>query len=75
MKDVSRLEGLHDSAVFVIVCFQSIHRLMLVGIELLADGIDSLRSKLRHVFNQLLVNQLEALAVIVVFLLLPMAYR
>src|SRR5580692_5762786 len=72
MEDVSRLERVYDGPILLIRRLEPIHRLMLMRIELLPDGIDSLRSKLRHIFNQLLVNQLEALAVILVFLLLPM---
>src|SRR5580698_10762894 len=72
MEDVSRLKRVHDRSILLIRRLEPIHRLMLMRIELLPDGIDSLRSKLRHIFNQLLVNQLDALAVILVFLLLPM---
>jgi len=46
MEERNWLECVHYRPVFVLRGFQAIHRLMLVRIELLADGIDSFHAKL-----------------------------
>ena len=67
VKNIARLKYLQNRAVILLGRFGAVHRLMEMRIELLADRIDALHAKAREVVHELLVNELEALAIIFVF--------
>src|SRR6266852_2703717 len=67
VKEIARLKGFKDNAVFVLGGFGAVHGLVEMRVELLADGVEALDAEAREIFEQLLVDQLEALAVIFVF--------
>ena len=66
VKNVTRLENLHDGAFGVIRGFHAIHRLMKMRVEEFAERIDALSSKTSYILNELLVNELETLAITVI---------
>src|ERR1700719_4853706 len=63
---VAGLIHLQDGAVFGLVGFRAIDCLMKMRIEMLADRLDALDAELGEVVEELLVDQLETLAVIFV---------
>src|SRR5208282_6114249 len=67
MEDIARLEDLQNRAVLVLKGFGTVHRLMDMRIKLLAQRIGALHAEARDVFHELLVNELEAFAIIFVF--------
>ena len=66
MKRISRLECFQNGAIFPVGRFGPIHGLMPMRIKTVTDGIKSFRSELGHVIQKLPVDQLEALAIILV---------
>src|SRR5580704_20863 len=66
MKNVSRLEDLQNRAVFLLDGFGAVHRLMKMRIKLLAERIDAFDAEPRDVVDELLVDELEASAIVFV---------
>src|SRR5258708_13200355 len=66
MEYVTGLIHLQDGAVLGVVGLRAIDRLMKMRIEMLADRLDALDTQLGEVVEELLVDQLETLAVIFV---------
>src|SRR4029077_11512406 len=67
VKNIARLKHLKDRAVVVVFRFGAIHGLMQMGIERLADRIEALDAEFCQVIEKLLVDKLEAFAIIFVF--------
>jgi hypothetical protein len=66
VKNVAGLIDLQDRAVFGLIGFRAIDGLMQVRIEMLAKRFDALHTELGDVVQELLVDQLETLAIILV---------
>ena len=66
VKNVAGLEHLQDFAVFCVIRFGAVHGLVQVRIETLAERLNALHAKLGKVVQELLVDQLETLAIIFV---------
>jgi hypothetical protein len=64
VKYVARLIYLQDGAVLGFVGFHPIHRLMQMRVETLAGRVNALDAELGKVIEELLVDQLETLAVV-----------
>jgi len=67
MKYIAWLKNLKDRAVLVVFRFGAIHGLMQMGIERLADRIEALDAEFCQVIEELLVDELEAFAIIFIF--------
>src|ERR1700720_34534 len=67
VKNVSGLKHLQDRAVLVLDGFGTVHRLIEMRIEGLAQRIDTFNAEAGDVIDELLVDQLEAFAIILVF--------
>src|SRR6266403_4472584 len=67
VKNIARLKDLEDRAVVEVFRFGAIHGLMQMGIERLANRIEALDAKFCQVIEELLVDKLEAFAIIFVF--------
>ena len=75
MIDVSRLKHLQDRAVSVFGSFCAIHGLVKVWIKGLAQWFNTFDAKLSQIIQELFINQLEALAVTRVFVILVRGQR
>src|SRR5207249_679259 len=67
MKDVAGLKRLQDDAVGMLRRFGAVHGLVEVRVKRLSQGVDALYAEFRDVVQQLLVDELETLAIIFVF--------
>ncbi len=67
MKDVAGLKHLEDGAVGMLGGFGAIDSLVKMRIEWLSLRIDALGTKAGEIIQELLVDQLKALAIVVVF--------
>src|SRR5208282_5745581 len=67
MKNVTGLKDLQNRTVFVLDRFGAIHRLMRMRIKLFAERVDALDAEARDVVHELLIDELEAFAIIFVF--------
>src|ERR1700722_14436653 len=66
MEEIAGLEHLQDGAVFMNCGFGAIHGLMEMRIKLFAERIDALDAEASDVVDELLVDKLEAFAIIFV---------
>src|ERR1700722_1505862 len=66
VKNVAWLKNLQNRAVFVLHCLGAIHRLMKMRIKGLAKRIDAFDAEPGDVVNELLVDELEAFAIILI---------
>src|SRR5580704_3485149 len=66
MEEITGLKDLQNSAVFVSRGFRAIHGLVEMRIKLFAERIDALDAEAAHVVDELLVDKLEASAIIFV---------
>ena len=66
VKDVSGLINLEDCAFLGVIGLRALDRLMKMRIEALTDRLDALHAEFGEIIDELLVNQLETFAVIVV---------
>src|SRR6267154_2927017 len=67
MKHIAGLKHLQYGAVCMVRRFCAVHCLMQMRIKRFSNRINPLRTQLRHAFQKLFVDELKALAVIVVF--------
>src|SRR6266446_10520685 len=67
VKNIARLKDLKDRAVVMVFRFGAIHGLMQMGIERLAHWIESFDAEFCQVIEELLVDELEALAITFIF--------
>src|ERR1700730_9388008 len=67
VKGITRLEYLQDRAICMFGRFRAIHRLVQMGVERFPHRIHALDPQLFEVIEELLVDQLESLAVAFVF--------
>src|SRR6266850_1776735 len=63
VKNIAGLKDLKDRAVVEVFRFGAIHGLMQMGIERLANRIESLDAEFCQVIEELLVDKLEAFAI------------
>src|SRR5580692_5350189 len=66
MENIARLEDLQNGAVCVSRGFGAIHRLVEMRVKLSAKRIDALDAESSDVVHELLVNKLEAFAIILI---------
>src|SRR6266446_7590020 len=67
VKNIARLKDLEDRAIVVVFRFGAIHGLMQMGIERLVDRIEAFDAEFCQMIEELLVDELEALAIIFIF--------
>src|SRR5712664_1433423 len=67
VKNIAGLKDLKDRAVVEVFRFGAIHGLMQMGIERLANRIESLDAEFCQVIEELLVDKLEAFAISFIF--------
>ncbi|MGB9432594.1 MAG: hypothetical protein WBQ89_10160 [Candidatus Acidiferrum sp.] len=67
MIEVTGLKNLEDGAVGMVGGFGAVDSLVKMGIEWFSLGVDALRAEANEIIQELLVDQLKALAIAVVF--------